>query len=114
MKLRKCIMAISAITAVISGFAAANVKDGIDWWEYTRPFLAVWIIATLVVLFLHNINYVRRVFYPAFVCLSAWLYKYQIVMTKFTRDTYRVYKYNSKSFKKLFGYTQDLFDTMYM
>ena len=101
-------------TSIISGLAVSGIKDSADWWVITKPFFIVWAISTALAAIILNFNQIRRVIYPAFVCMSAWLYKYQIIMTKFTRDTYRVYKLNSKSFKKLFGYTQDLFDAMYM
>ena len=100
--------------SVVSGFAVSGIPESSNWWEMTKPFFLVWIISTALAVIIPNFNQIRRIIYPAFVCISAWLYKYKIIMTKFTRDTYRVYKYNSKSFKKLFGYTQDLFDAMYM
>lgn len=112
--IKKYITGILVSIAIVSGLAVSGVPESADWWVIAKPFFCAWFISFSVALLINNFNYVRRVFYPAFVCLSAWLYKYRIIMTKFTRDTYRVYKMNSRSFRKLFGYTQDLFDTLYM
>ena len=112
--IRKVITGILASISVVSGLAVSGIRESADWWIQTKPFLLVWFLSTTIAVFIYNFNYIRRIAYPAFVCISAWLYKHGIVMTKFTRDTYRVYKFNSRSFKKLFGYTQDLFDAMYM
>ena len=114
MTFKKFITGILASISILSGLAVSGVRESADWWLIAKPFFCAWFAALAIALLINHFNYFRRIFYPAFVCVSAWLYKYQIIMTKFTRDTYRVYKLNSKSFKKLFGYTQDLFDAMYM
>jgi hypothetical protein len=114
MTIKKFATGVLSSIAIISGLAASGIRESADWWVNTKPFFYICIISTAIAVLINNFNYVRRIIYPTFVCISAWLYKHGIVMTKFTRDTYRVYKHNSKSFKKLFGFTQDLFDAMYM
>lgn len=114
MTFKRFIAGIFIGISILSGIAVASIKESADWWITARPFFYVWFTASAIALLINNFNYVRRIMYPAFVCVSAWLYKYQIVKTKFTRDTYKVYKWKNKSYKKLFGYTQDLFDAMYL
>lgn len=112
--IKRIIFAISCTTSVISGLAVSAIRDSASWWEITKPFLAVWIISTILALTIYNINNIRRVTYPTIVCISAWAYQHKIIMTKFTQSTYRVFKWKNKSYKQLFGFTQDLFDAMYM
>jgi len=112
--IRRIIFTVSCITAIVSGLAISAIRDSANWWEITKPFLAVWIISTILALTIYNINNIRRVTYPILVCISAWAYQHKIVVTKFTQSTYRVFKWKNKSYKQLFGYTQDLFDAMYM
>ena len=112
--IRKIIFATSCITAVISGLAVSAIRDSANWWGLTKPYFIVWAVSTILAVVLYNINYIRRITYPMVVCISAWLYQHKIVVTKFTQSTYRVYKWKNRSYKKLFGYTQDLFDAMYM
>ena len=112
--IKKIVTGVLVIISIFSGFAVAGAPETANWWIIAKPFFYIWLGSLTVAILINHFNYVRRIVYPAFVCASAWLYKYRIIVTKFTHDTYRVYKYNSKSFKKLFGYTQDLFDAMYM
>jgi hypothetical protein len=111
---KKIIVYTLGTISAIAGLAVSGIKECAEWWTYTKPFLLVWFVSLVLAVCIINFNYIRRIFYPAFVCLSAWAYKHRIVMTKFTRSTHRVYKMQNKSYKKLFTYTQDLFDMMYL
>lgn len=108
--IKKIALIILYSTSVLSGFAAASVKDSVDWWQVTKPFLAVWIISTFLALTLTYINQIRRITYPVLVCVCAWAYKHKIIMTRFTRSSHRVFKMQHYSYKRLFEYTQDMFD----
>lgn len=108
--IRKISMVVLYSTSILSGFAAASVRDSADWWELTKPFLLVWVISTFLALTVTYINQIRRITYPLLVCVSAWAYKHRIIMTRFTRNTHRVYKMKNRSYKELFEYTQYMFD----
>lgn len=112
--IRKIFIGISCITSIIAGLAVSGIRESTNWWELTKPYFAVWAISTILAIVLYNINYIRRITYPMVVCISAWAYKHKIIKTKFTQSTYKVYKWKNRSYKQLFGYTQDLFDAMYM
>ena len=111
---RKILFGISCTTSIVSGLAVSAIRDSANWWEFTKPYFIVWVISTILAVILYNINYIRRITYPTVVCISAWAYKHKIIKTKFTQSTYRVYKWKNRSYKQLFGFTQDLFDAMYM
>lgn len=110
-KVITCILYIIGFSAYI---LASGIKDVANWLDIARPYFAIGTLCVAIALTLSNINNIRRVTYPLFVCMNAWFFKKKIIMTKFTRNTYRLYKVNNKSFKKLFIYVQDLFDLMYM
>ena len=103
---------MSAI-ALTSLFLATGIKDVANWWEIAKPFFAVYIISTVIALTLGYINKIRRITYPAFVCLGAWLYKHRVINTDFTKKTYKLYKWQNKSYQDLFDYVQDVFDVIY-
>ena len=107
--MKRVITYVLAFTALISVYLASGVRDTSDWQD-ARPFFIVWAITTAVALLINNINYVRRVTYPIVVCVSSWAYKHKILKTKFTRNTYKVYKMQGMSYRKLFNYVQNLFD----
>ena len=113
MKIIRIIKYALYIIAFSSILLASGIKDCADWWEIAKPFFAVFTISLTIALTMTYFNKIRRITYPALVCFSAWIYKHKIVMTKFTRNTYRVYKMRNSSFRDLFDYTQDLFDLMY-
>jgi len=114
MTIKNFVTGILASIAIISGLAVSGIPESVDWWINTKPFFCICLISIAVAFLINKFNYVRRIMYPILVCISAWSYKYRIVVTGFTKDTYRVYKLNNYSYKQLFGYTQDLFDAMYM
>lgn len=112
--IKKFIFTVSCITSIVSGLAVSAIRDSANWWELTKPYFIVWVISTILAVLIYNINYIRRVTYPVIVCISAWAYQHRIIVTRFTLSTYRVYKWKNRSYKQLFGYVQDLFDTVYM
>lgn len=112
--IKKVVTIVLTITAIVTGLIASSVKEMPEWWEITRPFFIIYMLSIFVAMTINNFNYIRRIIYPVFVCICAWAYQHKIVTTKFTQSTYKVFKWKNKSYKKLFGYTQDLFDAMYM
>lgn len=112
--IRKIVTWVLAAVAVVTGLVASSIKEIPGWWEITRPFFIVYLLAIITAIVINNFNYVRRILYPVFVCVCAWAYQHNLVRTKFTQSTYKVFSWKDKSYKQLFGYTQDLFDTMYM
>ena len=111
--MKKIITYILGAISIASAFLASGIKDVANWWEIARPFFIVWFIALTVALLINNWNYVRRITYPVLVCSSSWAYKHKIIVNKFTRDTYRLYKWQNKSYRNLYEYVQDVFDVMY-
>lgn len=114
MKIKTIITYMLAGVSITSIYLASGIKDIPNWWDHAKPLFTIWFISIIVGLVLVNFNYVRRVTYPAFVCLVSWAYKYQIIKTKFAHNTYLLYKWKGRSYKNLFTYVQDLFDVMYM
>lgn len=108
--IKKIITYTLYIVSGVSILLASGIKQVANWWDIAKPFFAVWFIALSIALILSNVSKIRRITYPVFVCLSAWSYKHKIIMTKFTRDTHRLYKFKNSSYRKLFEYTQNLFD----
>ena len=113
MNISKIIKYALYIIAFSSALIASGVRESADWWNIVRPFFIVFAISITIALTMTYINKIRRVTYPIFVCMSAWFYKHNIIMTKFTRNTYRLYKWKNRSYKNLFEYVQNLFDIMY-
>ena len=113
MKMKKVISYILYIISLASILIASGIKDVKDWWIIAKPFFAVWFICLAVALTISNINNIRRLTYPLIICFSAWLFNHKILITKFTLNTHRVYRMNNNSYKKLFEYTQNMFD-MYL
>jgi len=110
MTAQKAISYILYVISFASILLASGIKDTKDWWDIAKPFFAVWFICLAIALTISNINLIRRYTYPILVCVSAWAYKHKIIMTRFTRNTHRVYKMNHCSYKRLFAYTQYMFD----
>lgn len=110
MKAQKAITYSLYIISFASVLLASGIREVKDWWNIAKPFFAVWFICLIIALTITNINSIRRYTYPMLVCISAWSYKHKVIMTRFTRNTHRVYKMNKNSYKKLFLYTQNMFD----
>lgn len=112
--MKNIIANILYVIGIVSYILASGVRDVANWLDIARPYFAIGTLAIAIGVTIYNINNIRRVTYPMFVCMNAWFFKNKIIMTKFTRSTYRLYKFHNMSFKKLFIYVQDLFDMMYM
>lgn len=108
--LKKIITYTSYTVSFTSVILASGIKQVANWWDIAKPYFLIWLLSTLLAVCITYFNQIRRVMYPAVVCISAWAYKHKIVMTNFTRSTHRVYKMNHSSYKDLFIYTQDIFD----
>lgn len=113
MKPSKIISYILYAVSIVSILLASGIRQVANWWDIARPFFAVWFICLVLALTITNINTIRRYTYPILVCISAWSFKHKVLMTKFTRNTHRVYRMQNSSYKKLFAYTQYMFD-MYL
>lgn len=113
LKLKSIITYILVGVSLVSILLATGIKETSNWWNIARPFFAVWFITLVIALFITNINQIRRVTYPTLVCISSWAYKHKILITKFTKNTYKLYKWQNSSYSNLYDYVQDLFDLMY-
>lgn len=113
MKIRKIISYILYVISAASIFLASGIRQVKDWWDIAKPFFAVWFICLVIALTLSNIETIRRYTYPSFICACAWAYKHKLLMTKFTRNTYRLYRWKNNSYNDLFTYVQRLFDIIY-
>lgn len=113
MKLKRIISYILYAIATGSIFLASGIKQVKEWWDIARPFFIVSFVCIIVGLIIANLETIRRYTYPIFVCACAWSFKHKIFMTKFTRNTYRLYMWKKGSYSALFDYVQDLFDLMY-
>lgn len=113
MKIKTIISYILAAISFISIMLASGIKEVANWWDIAKPFFGVWFITLAIALTIANINQIRRVTYPALVCICSWTYKHKLITTKFTQNTYKLYKYTHRSYSELFDYVQDLFDVMY-
>ena len=110
MKIRRTISYILYAIAFTSSVIASGVKEGIDWFDHAKPFFIVCIVCIIAGMTLGYLDNIRRVTYPLFTCFCAWAYKHKMFMTKFTRSAYRVYKIQRSSYKRLYYYTQGMFD----
>lgn len=110
MKIRNTLSGILGLISFGSALISSGVKESADWFIYARPYLTVAILTGIVALILYKWDLIRRVTYPATVCMNAWLYQYGFIHTEFGRATYRLYKHFGRSYRKLFGKVQDAFD----
>ena len=108
--MKKVIASIFYIGAIFSAIIAAGVPNVSNWWELSKPYYIIFVISLIIATSLTFTNQIRRVSYPILVCISAWAYKHKVLMTRFTRSTYRVYKVVHSSYSELYDYTQALFD----
>ena len=98
------------IIALGSGVLASQMPESVDWLKQAAPFLWVFVIGMFISITLIWWNSIRRITYPAMICLWAWLYDHKVWDTAFSRDTYRVFKHLGKSYSKLYTTVQDAFD----
>lgn len=111
--MKNTIITILYTIAFTAAFLASGIRDVANWVEIAKPFFAVFAISIALALTISNFNKIRRITYPLLVCISAWGYKHKLFKSKFTRNTYRLYKWKNRSYKNLFEYVQNLFDLMY-
>lgn len=110
MKIRNTVGLLFMVIGLGSAVIGSQVKETTDWLVQAKPFILVFIICMAISATLIHWNSIRRVTYPAVICLWAWLYEHRIWTTAFSRDTYRVYKYLGKSYSRLFDSVQSAFD----
>ena len=113
MKITKTISYMLYAAGIIAFALASGARETLDWFAVAKPYFVAGAICIIVGLVIGNIYQIRRYTYPIFTCACAWAYKHKVTMTKFTRSAYRVYKYQHSSYKRLFNYTQGMFD-MYL
>jgi Na+/alanine symporter len=112
-KIKRIITYVLVGISFTSIMLATGIKEVANWWDIAKPFFVVWFIALVVALLIANINQIRRVSYPTLVCISSWAYKHRVITTKFTQNTYKLYRWKNSSYEALYDYVQDLFDLMY-
>lgn len=110
MKTPNRISCILFAIAMTSGVLASGVPERADWFVIAKPYFIVSCISFILGILVGNLNSIRRYTYPLFTCACAWVYKHKLLMTKFTRSAFLVYKLQKSSYKRLFTYTQDMFD----
>ena len=114
MKVKRTISFILYVIAAMSVLLASGIHQVADWWNIAKPFFAVFFICIAIGLTITHFDIIRRYTYPVFVCMCAWAFKHKVLMTKFTRNTYRLYNWKNQSYSALFSYVQDLFDLLYI
>ena len=110
MKIRNTFGLLFMIIGLGSAVIGSQVNETTDWLVQAKPFIWVFFICAAISAILIHWNSVRRITYPAIICVWAWLYKHRIWTSAFSRDTYRVYKYLGKSYRRLFDSVQSAFD----
>lgn len=113
MNVKNIITGFFGSIALTSVYLASGIVEVPNWLELAKPFFVIGFISTVVAMIAYNINHIRRITYPALICLSSWAYKNKIIKTRFTKNTYRLYRWKGRSYRNLFGYVQQLFDVMY-
>ena len=108
--MRKIIAYILGSISMISILLASGIRDIKGWEVVAEPYFMVWFVTLAIALILYNLNSIRRFTYPAYTCVSAWLYDHKILRTKFGKSTYRVYVFYGKSYSKFYDVVQDAFD----
>ena len=110
MKLRRVISIILGIVSCGALFLASGIPDTADSFKYELPLLITAIIAGILAIVLYKWIAIRRVTYPALICMWAWLYEHNLAKSKFSSHTYRVYVFFGSSYSKLYDMVQDAFD----
>lgn len=110
MKVRTTISGVLGIISFSSALLSSGVKETADWFVYAKPFILFAIITGLISFIVYKWDSIRRVTYPATVCLWAWLYERGVIDTQFGKDTYRVYKHLGKSYRRFYTKVQQAFD----
>ena len=108
--MRKNIAGILGMISFVAVGFASGAKEDPNWLSIAKPYLIIWAVLLGLAIVIYNWNRIRRVTYPAIICVWAYLYEHKILRTKFAKSTYRVYSYFGKSYKKLYLKVQDAFD----
>lgn len=108
--MRKNIAIILGMLSFVAVGFASGAKEGLNWILAAKPYLIIWAITLVISVVLYNWENVRRVTYPAIICVWAYLYEHQILTSEFAEHTYRVYSYFGKSYKRLYLKVQGAFD----
>ena len=110
MKVRNIVSGILGFVSFTSALLSSGVKESADWFIYAKPFILFAIATALISFILYQWDAIRRISYPATVCLWAWLYEHGIINTQFGKDTYRVYRHLGKSYRRFYSRVQQAFD----
>ena len=110
MKIRNIISVVLGIISCGALFLATAVKDTADCLTYELPLTMVALVAAVIAVILYKWTAIRRVTYPALICVWAWLYEHKLAKSEFSRHTYKVYVFFGRSYSKLYDTVQDAFD----
>ena len=108
--MRKNISGILGMISLVAAGFASGAKEDPNWLAIARPYLIIWVVLLGLAIVIYNWNHIRRVTYPAIICVWAYLYEHQILTSEFAEHTYRVYSYFGKSYKRLYLKVQGAFD----
>lgn len=100
---------LGMISFVAVGFAS-GAKEDLNWVSAAKPYLIIWAVLLGLAIVIYNWNHIRRVTYPAIICVWAYLYEHKILTSDFAKHTYRVYTYFGKSYRLLYLKVQSAFD----
>lgn len=109
--IKKIITGISFAVAFFAALVVSSVGEVDNWWQISKPWVAVFFIFATVGVVAYNITEIRRYTYPSLVCLLAWMYEHKLIANNFSYRSHVIYrKYNS--YGKLFKTTQNLYDAV--
>lgn len=109
-KVRNIFAYILGAISAAAFFLASGIRDVADWYRIARPYFVVGIVTLILSVILYKWHAIRRITYPAIICVWAWLYAHKIVTSKFSNHTYRVFVYFGRSYRKLYEVVQIAFD----
>lgn len=110
--LKRFVISMSIIVSTVSAVAIASVGEVDNWWQISSSWLVLFIVATSVGIITGNISEIRRYTYPAIICITAWAYEHNILVTKFARNSNIIFNKHNKDYHKLFQVVQDLYDAV--
>ena len=108
--MRKTIAIFIGVLAFVSAGFASGAKEDPNWISIAKPFIIIWAVLLGIAILIYNWESVRRVTYPAIICVWAWLYDHHIAYSRFSKRTHRVFVYYDRSYKRLYKEVQDAFD----
>ncbi len=109
--MKNILSGITFIFAMISATVITMVGEVENWWELTRPWVAVFVISVIAFMVIHNIDEIRRYTYPTFVVFLAWAYEHKLIANKMSYHSNIMLK-KHKSYSKLYSITQNLYDQL--